>query len=833
MEDSVCPMENWTTKCDCPEDTAGANCEKVLTCEADSCGANAHCFVQNHQINCACDLGYSGNAITGCDLATKRICFSGDPHYNTFDGATFDYMATCPYMFSLPCSGGLDNGYSFYSVKAKNDVQYVGATVSVVSSAQVEFYNKTIYVDQYQNIFVDDIQVHAPYYYPSQSSVQFTISYTNPYVVVKNDQFVQVEFTYGTLCLTIPDVPEFRGAQTLCGLAGNLDGNCADDIVSHDGTVAPISNCRPTQAQTDKFGDSWRTTEYTLPDPAPACLDGETMTNKSSTCTEIQAAAAQCQDIFNAQTGTGTFAHCQFLGNDVIEQAYDSCIYDVCLDGNLRCDAFTTFVHNCQYAMGGVNVTGWRDETDCPMRCGAHAEYTDCVSACPATCSDHDAPEQCNYPCAEGCECDWGYVLDTTNLADGPQCIKIEDCGCTDDDGNLHPADQHWLTGDCSQENYCSNGTYFKEPYVCTSNSKCTVANGELTCLCDSGYQYNETTGACDDIDECLDPESCSAGEGFGKCTNTPGSYYCTCKQYYVGHDCETFAPRRHCADLYKYHGVTEDGAYVVTIPVDDVDEYTTSSEPIQESTTTEDRQSTALTARKLQLKQFAAWDDSSSITPFDEFTTASGNERDILVYCDMTRGGGGWTLIANALSNETANKTLAQYAEGFGSAENANLWMGLDLISLYTNYQPMSLRLDIYRCAHNGFPESWTDCTYRLFSVSDRNDDYRVTIPEVCRGTENTYYNGWARWDLSKPGPKFRAYDNDDSLAHCSESFRNTGFWFDTSNRCGSANLNGVRFACDNIPPAWDAQSYIFWNGDPINQADMYIRPQAFPDND
>ncbi|GMS90526.1 hypothetical protein PENTCL1PPCAC_12701, partial [Pristionchus entomophagus] len=150
-----------------------------------------------------------------------------------------------------------------------------------------------------------------------------------------------------------------------------------------------------------------------------------------------------------------------------------------------------------------------------------------------------------------------------------------------------------------------------------------------------------------------------------------------------------------------------------------------------------------------------------------------------------MTRGGGGWTLIGNAITtyiqNETADKTLEEYAVGFGSAEDADLWFGLDLISLYTNYQTMSLRLNLYRCEHNGVDAKWTDCTYTQFAVSGRTDEYRVTIPEACRGTEVDYYDGWARWDLKKAGPKFIAFDNDSSNLHCSEAFRNTGWWYDT----------------------------------------------------
>ncbi|GMT03531.1 hypothetical protein PENTCL1PPCAC_25705, partial [Pristionchus entomophagus] len=107
-------------------------------------------------------------------------------------------------------------------------------------------------------------------------------------------------------------------------------------------------------------------------------------------------------------------------------------------------------------------------------------------------------------------------------------------------------ANQHWLSNDFSQANYCQNGTYFRNLYACQPNTHCGVADGDVKCLCDSGFEFNSVTEACDDIDECLDPNSCSTGKGNGQCINTPWSYYCQCNHYYTGHDCETFAPSRH-----------------------------------------------------------------------------------------------------------------------------------------------------------------------------------------------------------------------------------------------------------------------------------------------
>ncbi|KAL6730474.1 hypothetical protein Aduo_001449 [Ancylostoma duodenale] len=63
----------------------------------------------------------------------------------------------------------------------------------------------------------------------------------------------------------------------------------------------------------------------------------------------------------------------------------------------------------------------------------------------------------------------------------------------------------------------------------------------------------------------------------------------------------------------------------------------------------------------------------------------------------------------------------------------------------------------------------------------------------KVCKGSEEDFYDGWARWNLNETGPSFIAFDNDYSDTNCSATFRNTGWWFDTRSRCGAANLNGV----------------------------------------
>ncbi len=66
------------------------------------------------------------NASCNSTNATRTACFTGDPHFTTFDGYYYDYNGDCPFIFSQPC-GNLSCGFSNFSVRAKNRLLYVGA----------------------------------------------------------------------------------------------------------------------------------------------------------------------------------------------------------------------------------------------------------------------------------------------------------------------------------------------------------------------------------------------------------------------------------------------------------------------------------------------------------------------------------------------------------------------------------------------------------------------------------------------------------------------------------------------------------------------------------
>ncbi|KAL2482342.1 Wall-associated receptor kinase-like 9 [Forsythia ovata] len=71
--------------------------------------------------------------------------------------------------------------------------------------------------------------------------------------------------------------------------------------------------------------------------------------------------------------------------------------------------------------------------------------------------------------------------------------------------------------------------------YACQKNSYCIDINttrfGGYQCRCKKGYEGNPYLG-CQDINECEKSNQCVS---FGTCTNTPGSYHCSCPDGYHG----------------------------------------------------------------------------------------------------------------------------------------------------------------------------------------------------------------------------------------------------------------------------------------------------------
>ncbi|CAB1312609.1 unnamed protein product [Coregonus sp. 'balchen'] len=97
-------------------------------------------------------------------------------------------------------------------------------------------------------------------------------------------------------------------------------------------------------------------------------------------------------------------------------------------------------------------------------------------------------------------------------------------------------------------------------PHICGQGICYNTVEG-YTCICNEGYQMDETHTTCVDVDECLESASLCSN---GRCKNTPGSFLCVCQPGFM-----TDEEGTSCIDLNEClnpHACPEDGFCVNSV---------------------------------------------------------------------------------------------------------------------------------------------------------------------------------------------------------------------------------------------------------------------------
>ncbi|CAI5448236.1 unnamed protein product [Caenorhabditis angaria] len=214
-------------------------------------------------------------------------------------------------------------------------------------------------------------------------------------------------------------------------------------------------------------------------------------------------------------------------------------------------------------------------ETTCPYGWTFQNNHCVDIDECATMMDDCIEGQRClnipgSFKCIRTLSCGTGYAMDsaTEQCKDVDECnLGAHDCGvlyqCRNTQGSYRcdPKKcgdgelQNPQTGECTSIT-CPHGYYPKNGMCndidecslgdkCSPTEECVNTPGSYRCqqkgnLCTYGYEVNEATGFCEDINEC-NQGVCGSME----CSNLPGTYKCKCLSGYEFNDA-----KKKCEDI-------------------------------------------------------------------------------------------------------------------------------------------------------------------------------------------------------------------------------------------------------------------------------------------
>uniref|UniRef100_A0AAY5EYS8 VWFD domain-containing protein n=1 Tax=Electrophorus electricus TaxID=8005 RepID=A0AAY5EYS8_ELEEL len=414
----------------------GEQCQSL--CDCDGTTGLVHCVPSSCSGQETCSI--VGGEF-GCHPQPRATCSaSGDPHYISFDGRTFDFQGTCQYILATVCNN--TRRLPYFQVSARNEA-WNGLPVSITAEVYVNVSGHLLHIsrDMHLPVLLDSGRVSI------YSSEQNTFISTDFGLSVSYDGSWVVRIT----------VPANYSGVT-CGLCGNYNGQTRDDFLTRSGALGTSAS---------QFGASWKVQNDTL------CSDG--CGDSCPSCPDQTRARTQCEILRDRQ---GPFGFCHaYVGP---EAYFNNCAFDVCLSGysnDVLCRSIQTYVSACQSAK--ATIYPWRQNTTCRVECPVNSHYELCGTDCGHTCAS-SVDAVCERTCSEGCFCNEGFVRS------GGLCVPVEQCGCLYNGLYFHePSFQVVLISDdasCQQRCTCSSRGLQCSSQPCTFSQACRPAAFQYSC---------------------------------------------------------------------------------------------------------------------------------------------------------------------------------------------------------------------------------------------------------------------------------------------------------------------------------------------------------------
>ncbi|XP_078657634.1 uncharacterized protein LOC144903401 isoform X4 [Branchiostoma floridae x Branchiostoma belcheri] len=512
-----CPETCRTTLYDCEDNQCidGCHCPEGTYLNGGECLPHASCPCLSHGVehppgshinsdcnDCECVDGKWECTTEPCEATCIA---TGDPHYITFDGRSYDFMGDCSYTMVM----NKMTDETDYSIEAENQECDSGSTrqLTCTRSVTVKTGSTVLKLKQGKSVLLngEDI-VRLPHRGPGV----YIETATSIFQKVTLDNGLRVLWD-GVSRLYITAPPKFVG-RTM-GLCGTFNYNQQDDFYTKVGDIEtnPIA-----------FANKWKTDDLCA--DRPLVPTGQETMHPCDIYQQLKTSAQQhCGQLMGS-----FFTACHQYVNP--QESYDRCMFDYCGSGHAiqsMCDAMSDYSLAC--GAKGVELD-WRQNTEgCEVSCSGELVYDQCHPGCQTTCASILEGVECEPFCVEGCACPEGTVLDYEG-----HCVPPEECGCMEN--GKHYLDGASINRGCNTC-MCSKGQWActemaclpDSPALCPDNqiwSNCVVEN-QITCknmhlgvtsqapvTCHAGCQCRNDTVWDEEKGACVMPQNCPCYHG-------------------------------------------------------------------------------------------------------------------------------------------------------------------------------------------------------------------------------------------------------------------------------------------------------------------------------
>ncbi|XP_073715696.1 mucin-2-like [Misgurnus anguillicaudatus] len=411
----TCISTECISGCMCPPGLLSDGSGGCISEDLCPCVHNGNAHQPGETINVECNTCTCKGRKWKC---TKNQCYGtckiyGDGHYITFDGKRYTFDGNCEYTLIRDFCGPTNATGTFRVLTENVPCGTTGTTCS--KAVKIFLGNKELKLTD------GGFEVLQR---ESGEDIPYRIRVMGMYLVIEANNGLVVMWDQKT-SMFIKLSPNFKGA--VCGLCGNYDGNANNDFMLRNQEVV----IKPLE-----FGNSWK---------------------KSSSCPDAVEIKDPCSDNPNRQSWAQI--QCSIIKSEIFISChaqvdpspfYDACVRDSCAcDNGGDCECYCTTVAAYAQACNEAGAcVDWRTPKICPLFCDYYNppeecewHYKPCGAPCMQTCRNPSGNCSSQIPALEGCypKCPPGQSFFDE---DTMKCVKEEQCGCFDEQGNHYLNDE-------------------------------------------------------------------------------------------------------------------------------------------------------------------------------------------------------------------------------------------------------------------------------------------------------------------------------------------------------------------------------------------------------